>query len=303
MPDVNGKRHTVWPTSASSVYNGYSMDNMLKEFGINPKNMRNNMKRILLLFSLLLLATSCNKIDRDKKVDKNKILAGDYRLFQDTPAWELAKAVQDNDIGKIDEEIKKNPEVLNYQEKIYGNTLLHLSIYNNSYKGFKELLTLGANPNIADSMQCSSPLIIACASFDNTTKYAEELIKHKANVNYIECSTGKNEQKMYRTPLITASGRNHLDIVKLLIDNGAKVNYNDGSQAGSALGSAALASNYDIVLYLLQQGTDCSKVLYEKGGAVNPKDIYMKNWIEDEADHSAKEYSEIKELLKKKGCL
>lgn len=265
--------------------------------------MRNNMKRILLLFSLFLLATSCNKIDRDKKVDKNKILAGDYRLFQDTPAWELAKAVQDNDIDKIDEEIKKNPEVLNYQEKIFGNTLLHLSIYNNSYKGFKELLTLGANPNIADSMQCSSPLIIACASFDNTTKYAEELIKHKADVNYIECSTGKNEQKMYRTPLITASGRNHLDIVKLLIDNGAKVNYNDGSQAGSALGSAALASNYDIVLYLLQQGADCSKVLYEKGGAVNPKDIYMKNWIEDEADHSAKEYSEIKELLKKKGCL
>ncbi|MDR6462905.1 RHS repeat-associated core domain-containing protein, partial [Chryseobacterium sediminis] len=36
MPDVNGKRHTVWPTSASSVYNGHSMDNMLKEFGINP---------------------------------------------------------------------------------------------------------------------------------------------------------------------------------------------------------------------------------------------------------------------------
>ncbi|BFO68629.1 hypothetical protein KCF3NO3_46120 [Chryseobacterium sp. KCF3-3] len=37
MPDVNGKRHTVWPTSSSSIYNGHSMDNMLKEFGINPK--------------------------------------------------------------------------------------------------------------------------------------------------------------------------------------------------------------------------------------------------------------------------
>jgi len=37
MPDVNGKRHTIMPTSASSIYNGHSMDNMLKEFGINPK--------------------------------------------------------------------------------------------------------------------------------------------------------------------------------------------------------------------------------------------------------------------------
>jgi hypothetical protein len=36
---------------------------------------------------------------------------------------------------------------------------------------------------------------------------------------------------------------------------------------------------------------------------VNPKDIYMKDWIVDEADHSAKEYQEIKELLRKKGCL
>lgn len=37
MPNVNGKRHYVTPTSAGSVYNGHSMDNMLKEFGINPK--------------------------------------------------------------------------------------------------------------------------------------------------------------------------------------------------------------------------------------------------------------------------
>lgn len=261
------------------------------------------MRRFIILFSLSLCIISCNKIDRDSKVDKNKILAGDYRLFQDTPAWNLAKAVWDNDVDKIDEEVKKNPGIINYQEKQYGNTLLHLSVYNDNYKGFKELLKLGGNPNISDSMQCSSPLIVACASFDDKTKYAKELIKYRADVNYVECNTGKNEQKMYRTPLITASGRNHLDIVKLLVQNGAKINYNDGRQAGSALGSAALSRNYNIVLCLLQQGADCSKVLYKKGGGNDLKDIYMRNWIETEADRSAKEYSEIKKLLKKKECL
>lgn len=35
MPDVNGKRHYIMPTTAGSIYNGHSMDNMLKEFGIN----------------------------------------------------------------------------------------------------------------------------------------------------------------------------------------------------------------------------------------------------------------------------
>ena len=264
--------------------------------------MLNNMKKIVILFSLLLLLVSCSKLDRDKKVDKSKLLGADYRLFQDTPAWELAKAVEDDDTDKIDEEVKKNPKVINYQESKYGKTLLHLSSYNNNYKGFKELLKLGANPNIADSSHCTTPLIEVALSFDDKTKYAEELIKYKANVNYVECNEGKEEQKTNYSPLIAASNRNNLQLVQLLVKNGANINYTNPNDE-DALSLAALSTSYDIVLYLLQQGADCRKILYKKGGAVNPKDIYMKDWIEDEADHSAKEYPEIKELLKKKGCL
>ncbi|WP_082632631.1 ankyrin repeat domain-containing protein [Chryseobacterium sp. IHB B 17019] len=260
------------------------------------------MKRIIILFSLLLMAVACSKIDRNKKADKNKLLGADYRLFQDTPAWELTKAVWDDDVDKIDEEVKKNPRILNYQETLYGKTLLHLSSYNNNYKAFKELLRLGANPNIADSLHCTTPLIEIALSFDDKTKYAEELIKYKANVNYVECNSGKEEQKTYATPLIAASNRNNLELVKLLIGNGANINYTNPN-GEDALSAAALFKNYDVVLYLLQQGANCSKILYKKGGAVNPKDIYMKDWIVDEADHSAKEYQEIKELLRKKGCL
>jgi len=264
--------------------------------------MLNNMKRIVILFFLSFLAISCNKIDRDKKVEKNKLLGADYRLFQDTPAWELAKAVQDDNIEKIDEEIQKNPSIVNYQESKYGKTLLHLSSYNDNYKAFKELLKLGANPNIADSSHCTSPLIEVALSFDDKTKYAEELIRYKANVNFVECNSGKEDQKTNTTPLIAASGRNNLKLVKLLIKNGADINYTNPNDE-DALSLAILSNNYDIILYLLQAGADCGKVLYRKGGAVNPKEIYMKNWIEDEANHSAKEYSEIKILLRKKGCL
>ncbi len=85
--------------------------------------------------------------------------------------------------------------------------------------------------------------------------------------------------------------------------NGANINYRNNRPGGSALGTATLSSNYDIVLYLLQQGVDCSKVLYQKGGGDNLKDIYMKDWINDIADHSVKEYSEIVDILKKKGCM
>lgn len=261
------------------------------------------MKRIAILFSLLVAVVSCDKINRDKKIDKNQLLGADYRLFQDTPAWELAKAVWDNDVDKIDEEVKKNPKVLNYQENKYGNTLLNLSVYNDNFKGFKELLKLGANPNITDSMHCSSPLITACESFDDKTKYVEELIKYKADINYVECNDGKQEQKTNRTALILASHRGNLGIVQLLIENGAKINYTNPNDE-DALSLATLSTNYDIVLYLLQHGADCRKVLYKKYGANNSETpIYMKDWIENEANHSAKEYSKIKELLKKKGCL
>lgn len=259
------------------------------------------MKKII-LYILLLIIISCSKTDRDKKVNKDKLLGADYRLFQDTPAWELAKAVQDDNIDKINEEIQKNPKIINYQESKYGKTLLHLSSYNDNYKSFKELLKLGANPNIADSSHCTTPLIEVAQSFENKLKYAEELIKYNANVNYVECNEGKLEQKTNATPLIAASGRNNLEMVKLLVKNGADINYTNPNDE-DALSLATLSKKYDIVLYLLQQGADCNKVLYKKGGAVNSKDIYMKNWIEDEADHSAKEYSEIKEFLKKKGCL
>ncbi|MDQ1097184.1 MULTISPECIES: ankyrin repeat domain-containing protein [Chryseobacterium] len=262
------------------------------------------MRKIIILFSLLLMVEACNKIDQDKKVDKNNLLGADYRLFQDTPAWNLAKAVWGDDVDRIDEEVKKNPQIINYQEKKYGNTLLNLSIYNDNYKGFKELLKLGANPNIADLMHCSSPLITACESFDDKTKYVEELIRYKAEVNFIECDEGKQEQKTNRTPLICASFTGNLRTVKTLIRNGAKINFTNNKQAGSALGIATLSRNYDIVLYLLQQGADCRMVLYKKYGNDNSEiSIYMKEWINDEADHSVKEYSEIKKLLKKKGCL
>ncbi|WP_165826537.1 ankyrin repeat domain-containing protein [Chryseobacterium oncorhynchi] len=259
--------------------------------------------RKIILYILLFALVCCNKIDKDKKVDKNKLLGDDYRLFQDTPAWVLAKAVWNDDVDKIDEEVKKNPQILNYQESKYGNTLLHLSIFNDNYNSFKELLKLGANPNIADSFHCTTPLIEACESFDNRTRYVEELIKYKADINYIECNKGKEKQKTNRTALVAASGRGHLKIVKLLVENGAEIDYKKGTN-GSALSSAVLGEDYDVVLYLLEQGADCRQILYQKGGADDLHPVYMRTLEkEDTKFKSSSEYSEIKELLKKKGCL
>ena len=83
---------------------------------------------IQLVFSCLLF--SCSNLSREKIVDKSELTGGDYRLFQNTPAWELAKAVEDGNTNKIDKIVSENPELINYQESKYGETLLMLTIMN-----------------------------------------------------------------------------------------------------------------------------------------------------------------------------
>jgi hypothetical protein len=85
---------------------------------------------IKLLFIFLL--TSC--INRDRPVDKTELTGSDYRLFQETPAWELAKAVQDGNEERIEELINKDPKIINYQEPKYGSTLLILTVMNQQMK-------------------------------------------------------------------------------------------------------------------------------------------------------------------------
>jgi hypothetical protein len=36
MPDVNGKKHYITPRTAGAIFNGHSMDHMVKHLGINP---------------------------------------------------------------------------------------------------------------------------------------------------------------------------------------------------------------------------------------------------------------------------
>ncbi len=115
-----------------------------------------------LVFSCLLL--SCSNINRDKPVDKSDLIGRDYRLFQNTSAWELAKSVQDEDVTKIDKIVSENPKIINYQEPKYGNTLLKLTVMNQQLKPFKALLEKDADINIHNTFDGTSSLIEACNS-------------------------------------------------------------------------------------------------------------------------------------------
>lgn len=101
------------------------------------------MKAIIIHFVLACLLFSCSNMCRERIVDKSELTGGDYRLFQNTPAWELVKAVEDGNTKKIDKIVPENPELINYQESKYGETLLMLTIMNQQLKSFKALLKNG----------------------------------------------------------------------------------------------------------------------------------------------------------------
>lgn len=221
--------------------------------------------RILLVLIWCIAFIGCN--NRDKKVDKEKLLGKDYRLFQDTPVWDLAKAVEDENVSLINQLVKEKKLPIDDQEPKFGNTLLMLAIGNNDYKSVQTLLDLGANPNIADHYLGSTPMHDAAKNEDPI--YLKLLIAHKGNPNVIENKPVTEDDQARSTPLneaISYSFGSGLEKVKLLVDAGADINYsNDGNPFYTRLPLAAsiIHGQFDITLYLLQKGARYDVVMYK----------------------------------------
>jgi hypothetical protein len=82
------------------------------------------MRKLIIFLWILCFFISCN--NRETKIENKKLLGNDYRLFQNTVAWELAKAVQDEDISKIKEEIIQKKVNVNSQKPRFGLSLIHI---------------------------------------------------------------------------------------------------------------------------------------------------------------------------------
>lgn len=214
---------------------------------------------IQLIFSCLLL--SCSNFNRDKAVDKQDLTGRDYRLFQDTPAWELAKAVQDEDEKKINEIVSQNPKLINYQDPKFGNTLLMLTIMNQQIKPFRYLLEKKADVNIYNTFDGTSPIIEAVRLRDYDIDYAEILIKNGANVNDIEIGERKKGNSTRNTPLISAVGSGKIEFLELLVKNGVEINYQN-ELGQSAFSKAVQLTKYKIAYYLLENGADYERPIF-----------------------------------------
>jgi ankyrin repeat protein len=262
--------------------------------------------RFFLIFGIISLLSSC--FDKERQVDRNKLLGIDYRLFQKTPAWDLAKAVWEEDITSIKKIVAAEKVNIDYQEPRFGKTLLMLAVANEQYSSTKALLELGADPNKHDNYDGTSPIIDAAkinsSLFGGNTKFLELLLQFGGNPNDIEVGERRKGNSTRVTPLIAALQVNKisssLSKVKLLVDAGANVNYRN-EYGTTALGRAITFDDYDVALYLLGKGANYKGVFSNVEG----KEYYL--WDElrfkvhplDSKDYRKK--MKIVEFLKNKG--
>lgn len=186
---------------------------------------------------LCLVLTGCLNGNGELKITNIKI-------FKDTPSWEMAKAVEEQDTIKIEEISKVSPDILNYQDPKYGATLLLWSIGMERYDSAKKLLECGADPDIATIPYGKTPLLQAAGyswidrDAKNDPKYIELLLNYDADPNkgyvgYIK-SDSQSLIEPGATPLMRSIGSG-IEKTKALVESGADVNQKSNSQRTAAV--------------------------------------------------------------------
>ena len=106
----------------------------------------------------------------------------DFTLFKNTSAWDLAKAVEKEDVEKINALLRGGSLDVDYRENRFGHTLLMLAVANDLEKSVTSLLENGADPNYLSADSSDNAMSIACNAIytdECDTTILDRLIKRE----------------------------------------------------------------------------------------------------------------------------
>ena len=202
----------------------------------------------LFLLAVMILLTGCNQKDE-------KLLGDDIRLFRGTPAWGLAKAIEANDVAKINQILDKGEISVDFREPRYGVTLLTIAVRRYKYDSMVALLNKGADPNLQETHGHETALQAAILSRimnnngEHDIRYVKSLIEHGADVNLYDHHPGKYDGLAAKPPLHLAAFMQSTAIAKILLDAGALINARDASEFQClAISEATLSFIYFLVV-------------------------------------------------------
>lgn len=117
-----------------------------------------------------------------------------------------------------------------------------------------------AKPNQHDTFKGGTSLIVAAGNAD--PKYLKLLLAYEGAPNSIEnvfsdpkkrINSGRNSA-LTKAVLPSVMEKNNLEIVKLLVEAGADINYTKMGIVQTALSEALILEQMDVVMYLLENG-------------------------------------------------
>jgi len=180
----------------------------------------------------------------------------DIRIFRNTEAWELAKAVDKEDTGKITRVAARNPAALDLLDPIHGMTLLFWAIGMEKYDSAEALLKAGADPDIISTYEGGTALYRAAGfsfvSANKDSKFVELLLAYGAdpNIGFVG-NIRNNTPEIGTTPLMQSIGVG-IEKTKALVNAGADINFKTESgrtAAIKALMSAGAGAVNEMKLY------------------------------------------------------
>jgi len=238
------------------------------------------------------------------------MLGRDIRLFRNTPVWELAKAVDKEDVEKINRLVKSKDVPVDFREPRFGQSLLIWATDCGREKSVEALLKLGADANLQDHYHGDNAIIIASGS----SFYSEDWCRSNLLRMILQYGGDPNSKTPLRlnesggrsgeeTPLTKASSV-CLEKVKLLVDAGANIDYVSENGVENPLAMSLSWKKIDIVRYLLiEKGADyrnAEKWITSQGDTITVSKR-LRDWTFPLDSEEYKIKMEIVEYLKEQG--
>jgi len=197
-----------------------------------------HIKGVLMIVALFSLLTGC--FINNPKIEGGNYRIDNVRIYQNTLAWELAQAVNRQDTKQIAQIAEKNPEALNYQDPLYGTTLLHWAVGTERFNAAETLLKMEADPNIISIYEGATVLYLAAGYswIDNKAnkdpKFVKLLLEYGAdpNIGFIG-NDRDNITEIGTTPLMASIGCG-IEKTKALVEAGANINFRTETGATAA---------------------------------------------------------------------
>ena len=179
---------------------------------------------------LLLLSLLSGCFMSNPKTETGEYRIDNVRIFQDTPVWELAQAVSRQNTRQIAQIAANNPELLNFQDPLYGTTLLHWAVGTERFNAAEALLKAGADPNIISTRDGGTALYLAAGFswIDNQAKtdpkFVKLLLEHGADPNIGFVGNHHTMPEIGTTPLMRSIGSG-IEKTRALVEAGADINF------------------------------------------------------------------------------